>query len=335
MNRTDDTSNTRLPPWPRGDERGMANTLGAATWMRCAAHMTAPGARCYELSHPVSGTMPCTQFSKQLKFQPRATRAMRNSIHVSNMEEMSGEPGGQGTHMDALGHFGFLPRTWDGESPLAMDEVRYYGGHTQAQVKPTAESLLLKLGIDKVPPIVTTAVLLDAKAFLGRGKALAPGTIVTAADIEGMLRAQGLQERGILPGDVLYIHTGWSEHWQDPDVDKIYYTMGPGLAYDAARYIEQKAVVLIALDNPFTDAVNAGQLKGEARPAKDYPPGLPFAVHHHCLTQAGIHQIQNANLAEIVADGVWLSGTIILPIRVRGGAGSLVRPIAFGVPRRT
>jgi len=341
MTQTSDTGNTRaaapqtsLPPWPKGDERGMGNTLGPATWMRCAAHMAAPGARCYELSHEVSGSMPCTQFSKQLKFQPRATRALRNSVQVSNMEELTGEPGGQGTHMDALGHFGFLPRAWDGEGPLAVDEVMYYGGYRQAQVKPSAESLLLKLGIDKVPPIVTTAVLLDAKAHVGGGSMLAPGTVITEADIEAMLRAQGLQARGLLPGDVLYIHTGWGEHWQDPDVDKVYYTMGPGLAYDAAKYLEQKAVVLVALDNPFTDAVNAGQLKGEAPPAKGYPPGLPFAVHHHCLTQAGIHQIQNANLTRIAQDEVWTSGTIILPIRVRGGAGSLVRPVAFGVPRR-
>jgi len=325
-------SQTNSPTWPSGDERGMANFLGPETWLRCAPYLAAPGARCYELSHVVSGTMPCTQFSKQLKFEPRATRALRNSIQVSNMEELIGEQGGQGTHMDALGHFGYLPQVWDGESPLPVDEVRYYGGYKQCDVKPTPESLLHRLGIDKVPPIITTAVLLDAKAYVGRGKALAPGQIITAADLENMLHAQGLQDRGILQGDVLYIYTGWSENWQDPDVDKIYYTKGPGLAYDAAKYLEQKGIVLVALDNPFTDAVNEGQLKGEAPPAKDYPQGLPFAVHHHCLTQAGIHQIQNANLTEIAEAQVWTSCTIILPIRIRGGAGSLVRPIAIGAP---
>ncbi len=25
-----------LPPWPAGDQRGMANTLGQGTWLRCA-----------------------------------------------------------------------------------------------------------------------------------------------------------------------------------------------------------------------------------------------------------------------------------------------------------
>jgi len=321
-----------LPPWPKGDERGMANTIGPATWARCAPHLVAPSARCYELSHELSNTMPYTQFSKPLKFQPRATRGMRNAVHASNMEEMSGEPGGQGTHIDALGHFGAASTIWDGEGAFPVDDVVYYGGFRQREVKPTPESMLLRLGIDKVPPIITTAVLLDAKSFLGGGKALGPGRTIAADDIEAMLHAQKISDRGILPGDVLYIHTGWGENWQDPDIDKTYYTNGPGLAYDAAKYLEQKAVVLVALDNPFTDAVNKGQLKGEAPPAQGYPKGLPFAIHHHFLTQAGIHQIQNAKLCEIARDKVWISCTIILPLRVRGGAGSLVRPVAIGVP---
>ena len=46
------------PPWPPGDERGMANQIGSATWNRCAWHMTQPGAQSYELSQVRSATMP-------------------------------------------------------------------------------------------------------------------------------------------------------------------------------------------------------------------------------------------------------------------------------------
>ena len=39
------------PPWPAGDERGMANTLGAATTQRCGlAHVAARRAQRYEAS---------------------------------------------------------------------------------------------------------------------------------------------------------------------------------------------------------------------------------------------------------------------------------------------
>ena len=325
---------TPLPPWPTGDERGMANTLGPATWFRAAAHLAAPGARCYELSHPISNTMPSSPFSKTIEIVPRPTRGMRNAVHASNMETLTGDQGAQGTHMDALGHFGAVDTPWDGSGEFPVDRSVYYGGFTQRDVKPQPDSTLQRLGIDKVPPIVTTAVLLDAKAHLGGGKALGAGTTITADHIEGMLKAQALGARGLLPGDVLYIHTGWGENWTDPEPEKRYYTEGPGLAYDAARYIEKKAIVLVALDNPFTDAVNHGQLKGEAPPANGYPKGMPFAIHHHCLVQAGIHQIQNAKLDELARDGVWLSCTIILPLRLRGGCGSLVRPIAIGAPTR-
>jgi kynurenine formamidase len=256
-------------------------------------------------------------------------------MHALNGEEtVSGEAGAQGTQMDALGHFAVLPKPWDGKGGFPADDAKYYGGYTQQQVKPTPDSPLLKLGIEKAPPIVTSGVLLDAKAHLGGGKPMAAGALVTAANIEAMLAAQGLGSRGLMPGDVLYIYTGWGDHWKDPDTEKFYYTKGPGLSYDAAKYIEQKQVVLVALDNPFTDPVPEGMLQGKAAPPAGVPNGLPFAIHHHNLTEAGIHNIQNANLGALAADKVWVSCTMILPLRSQGGSGSPVRPVAIGAPNQ-
>jgi kynurenine formamidase len=321
------------PPWPAGDEKGMANTLGPATWQRCAPFLTNPSAKSYELSYPRSNTMPQSPFAVQLRENAKPTVGIPGTRHAFNTDEIvSGDPNQQGTQMDAIGHFAVLPEAWDGKSEFPSGSASYYGGYTQNQVKPTPDSHLLKLGIDKVPPIVTTAVLLDAKTHLGRGKALEPGAVVTAADIEAMLKAQGLESRGLLPGDVLYIYTGWGDNWKDPDTEKFYYTKGPGLAYDGAKYLEQKAVVLLALDNPFTDPVADGFLQGKAPPPPGTPPGLPFAIHHHLLSQAGIHQIQNANLGALARDKVWVSCTMILPLMTQGAAGSPVRPVAIGAP---
>ncbi len=321
------------PPWVQGDEIGMANTLGPTTWARCAPHLAEPRAKSYELSHVRSNTMPQSPFGTPLREKFRPTVGIPGTRHLFNGEEIvSGEPGAQGTQMDALGHFAVLPKEWDGKGDVPSDEARYYGGYTQSQVKPSPDSPLLKLGIDKVPPIVTTAVLLDAKTHLGRGQPMQPGQLVTAKDIDAMLAAHNLASRGLLPGDVLYIYTGWGDYWKDPDVEKFYYTKGPGLSYDAAKYLEQKAVVLVALDNPFTDPVAEGQLQGKSPPPEGTPPGLPFAIHHHNLTQSGIYNIQNARLGEMARDRVWLSCTIILPLRSQGGAGSPVRPVAIGAP---
>ncbi len=321
------------PPWAAGDQRGMANTLGGGTWLRCAQHLTNPKAKAYEISHVRSNSMPMSPFGVPLKYQFRPTVGIPGTKHAFSGEQVaSGEPGAQGTPMDALGHFAYFDEAWGGKGDFPADKANYYGGYRQSDVKPGPESPLLKLGIENVPPIITSAVLLDAKSHLGGGQAMKPGARVTAKDIEAMLAAQGLAWRGLLPGDVLYIYTGWSDHWKDPDTEKTYYTMGPGLSYDAAQYLKTKAVVLVALDNPFTDPVFDGQLMGKAGPAEGTPAGLPFAVHHENLAVSGIHQIQNANLAALARDKVWTSCTIILPLRSRGGAGSPVRPVAIGAP---
>ena len=325
---------TPTPPWPAGDERGMANTLGAGTWQRCAFHLAQAGARPYEVSHVRSNTMPQSPFGVPLNYEYTPTKSIPFSKHAFNDEVLKlGQPSAQGTQMDALGHFAHLPELWKGKGPVPADKAGYYGGYTQKDVKPTPSSSLLKLGIDKVPPIVTSAVLLDARTHLGGGQPMKDGEVITAKDIEVMIEAQGLGWRGILPGDVLYIYTGWSDNWSDPDTAKVYYTMGPGLSFDAAKYIEKKGVVLVALDNPFTDPAAKGMIFGKAPPAKGTPPGLPFAVHHYNLSVSGIHQIQNANLKALAADKVWTSCTMILPLRSKGGAGSPVRPVAIGVPQ--
>ena len=322
------------PPWPSGDERGMANQIGPATFARCAWHLQQPGSKAYEVSHVRSNTMPLSPFSGPYVTKPSPSAGVPGSAHAFNTETLNegADPGQQGTQIDAIGHFAALKTPWDGKSPLQVEDAVYYGGFTQKDVKPTPDSPLLKLGLDKSPPIVTSAVLLDAKAYVGKGQAMKAGELVTADDIRGMLKAQGLAERGILPGDVVYVHTGWGQHWRDPDTEKLYYSSAPGLSYDAARYLGERRIVAIGLDAPFIDPVPAGMLQGKAGPAAGTPPGLPFAVHHHMLTQVGVHHIENAKLDELARDKVWTSCTMVLPPLQKGAAGQPVRPVAIGAP---
>ena len=322
------------PPWPAGDERGMANAIGPITFARCAWHLSQRNARAYELSHERSATMPQSPFAAPYAARPKASAGIPGSSHLFNSEVFGDgtEHGQQGTQMDAIGHFAVLPKPWDGKGALPAESASYYGGLTQKDVKPTPDSPLLKLDMEKAPPIITTAVLLDAKARVGGGKPLAAGQAVTAKDIEAMLKAQGLAKRGILPGDVVLVHTGWGDYWQDPDEAKKYYGSAPGLSYDAAQYIGKKRAVAVGLDTPFIDPVPEGMLQGKAGPAAGVPEGLPFAVHHHLLTQMGIHHVESAKLDELARDRVWTSCVMLLPLRERGAAGSAVRPVAIGAP---
>jgi kynurenine formamidase len=325
---------TESPPWLQGDQWGMANTLGAGTMARCAWHLSQPKAQTYELSYVRSGTMPLSGFSGPYVTKPKGSAGIPGTSQVFNMESLGegAEPGQQGTQIDALGHFGFLAQPWDGKGTPPVESARYYGGFTQKDVKPTPDSPLLKLGIEMIRPLITSAVVLDAKALVGGGQPMKAGETVTASHIEAMLKAQGLAKRGILPGDVVYIRTGWGDLWQDPDTDKVYYSKAPGLSYDAAKYLGDKRIVAIGLDTPFIDPVPEGMLAGKAGPAAGVPDGIPFALHHHMLTQMGIHHIENAKLDLVANNKVWTSCTMILPPREKGSAGAAVRPVAVGVP---
>ena len=325
-------ANAPAPPWPAGDERGMTNTLGEATTLRCGWHLSQRGARTYEASFVRSNDMPKSPFADASPSKPKPTAGVPFSAHAFNSEafDAGAEPQQQGTQIDALGHFASIDGPWDPKDPFPAGQAKYYGGLRQADVKPTPDSPLRKLGIEKIPPLVTTAVLLDARRL--HGKTLGDGQLVTAADIEAMVKAQGLAKRGILPGDMVWIYTGWSEHWKEGDASTPYYAMAPGLAVDAAKLLAQKRIVAIGLDAPFIDPVPSGLLQGKAPPAVGTEPNLPFSIHHYMLSVYGIHHLENLNLAAIAADRVWTSCAMVLPSRDKGAAGAVIRPVAIGVP---
>src|SRR6266849_1375131 len=129
---------TATPPsrWGAGDELGMANTLGTATWQRCAQSLANPKAKSYEVSHLRSNTMPQSPFGVPLRDKYRPTVGIPGTVHAFNGEEtVSGEPGAQGTQMDAIGHFAVLPEAWDGKGEFPADKATYYGGYNQADAR--------------------------------------------------------------------------------------------------------------------------------------------------------------------------------------------------------
>ena len=131
------------PPWPAGDEIGMANTLGPATWQRCATYLADPKAKSYELSFVRSNTMPQSPFAVPLRENAKPTVGIQGTRHAFNTDEVvSGDPNQQGTQMDALGHFAVLPEAWDGKAEFPSGRATYYGGYTQGEVKPTPDSPL-------------------------------------------------------------------------------------------------------------------------------------------------------------------------------------------------
>ena len=206
----------------------------------------------------------------------------------------------------------------------------FFGGLKGDVVKPSKESPLLKLGIETVPPIITTAILIDVKKYAYNGKSMSAGEYVSINDINKSIESSSLKSRGILPGDVVLIYTGWSDNYQDPDELKLYYSMAPGISYTLAEYLASKKVVAVGLDTPFVDAV--ADPNNPIPAPEGTPENMVFPVHHYFLTQAGVHTLENFNLKKLSNDSVDLSCVMILPLKTEGSAASPIRPVAIGIP---
>lgn len=307
-------------PLPGDEEVGEAqDEILLDPLTRCALHL--PGATAYELGHVTSNDMPMSPFAAApYVMTPATPTVVPGFAHAANGENWAGDIGSQGTQFDGLGHFGYLPGPFIPSQGLDLSTIRYFGGLTQADVKPTPTSPLLALGMETVSPIVTTALILDLKEYLG--DSMEPGEVVTKAMIQATL------PRTILPGDAVFIRTGYGERWYN---DPTYYAEGPGLAKDAVDYLGGKNISVVGLDNPFTDVFRACQLAfptpcGSPNGAD---PSLPFYSHHAMLTQYGVHQIQNMNLTQIADDDVEVACTMVVPLRLKGAGSSPVRPVAY------
>ena len=312
------------------DQRGMTKLLGTETTLRCAEQMMQPGAKTYELSYERTGTMPKSPFAGeyQPKFLPEL--GWPGSVHIYTMDVLNADvnDGNQGTQMDALGHFGYVDEVWDGEGELDTSKIKYFNELTTDEVKPTPESPLQKLGIETVPPIVTTAVLIDVRKHIFNGVAMDAGQYVTVDHVKKTIAKSSLKDRGILPGDVVLINTGWSDNYADPDEKGIYYSMAPGVSYNLVKYLSSKQIVGIGLDTWGVDTFADPSMLGEE--VNQNPEGIANPAHHYFLTQSGIHTLENFKLDELAANAVELSCVVILPLKTKGSAASPIRPIAIG-----
>ena len=98
---------------------------------------------------------------------------------------------GIGSQIDGLGHIG-------------VEHVYYNGNKLLDFADPTG---LKKLGVEKIPPMVTRGVLLDMAAYFGTD-VVKEGTAFNVKEIEEAAKKQGVEIR---QGDVVLFHTGWAQ----------------------------------------------------------------------------------------------------------------------------
>jgi kynurenine formamidase len=195
-----------------------------------------------------------------------------------------------GTHIDALCHQAY--------------EGRMYGG-VEVTGRVQTSTGFTSLGIDTVTPIVTRGVLLDVAG----GQRLPDGYAVTVSDLEAA--AAGIE---IQAGDVVLVRLGSGALWADRPA----YLRAGGISAEASRWLAKRRPWAVGADNVAWDLPN------------DHDEDLGSLPGHTILiVQEGIHIIESLYLEELAADGVKEFGFICLPLKLRGGTGSPVRPIAL------
>jgi kynurenine formamidase len=187
------------------------------------------------------------------------------------------------------------------------------------------------LGLENYGPIVTRGILFDvlgykqsmgvAAALSAEGDTLAPGYRITLEDLEGTLAWQGVK-RGIEPGDVVVIRTGWHTLWDDPSRWGAYLGPAPGPYLAEARWLAAHHPAIVASDT----------YAFEVFPGPDFPDALA-PVHQLLMTQEGIRIGEGFVSDGLAADGVYEFVFIDAPYRAPGATAAGNGPAALGVPR--
>ena len=199
---------------------------------------------------------------------------------------------GTTTHMDALCHM------WSG------DEL--YNGHPAARVRSYGAT---RCGIEQVGGVVARGVLFDVPRHLGLDH-LPAGYRVPAE-----LLAEIAVPRA---GDVAVIRTGWPAVWERSHEE--YWSGQPGLSAGAGRWLASLDVAAVAADNAAIGGLNDRQLADEP---------LDDDLHLILLHRHGIHLVEMLWLEELSAAGRMEFVFVAAPLRIEGGTGSPLNPLAI------
>jgi kynurenine formamidase len=157
------------------------------------------------------------------------------------------------------------------------------------------------LGIDTMEPFLRRGVLLDVPS--------PPGHAITEQELQAA--ADGV---GIGAGDVVLVRTGTGALWDDRPA----YEAGAGIGADGSRWLAGLGLAAVGADNLAWD------VHGARDPELGTLPG-----HTLLIVRAGVPIIESLFLEELAGDGVREFAFVCLPLKLRGGTGSPVRPLAL------
>jgi kynurenine formamidase len=293
-------------PWGKEDEIGRLNLVTPDS--RRSAMDNLDPSHVYDLSVEYYIGMPSWQAAGDPRFQmwmthtpmgtavddPLSVGKTMNS-HVSYTGSAFSMYAHMGTHIDALNHFGLNGKIWN---------------HFSAE-QHLGDRGWKKAGIEKVPPIIARGILLDIPTAKGLQE-LPPGYRISVKDIKTTL---SYQKTALATGDVILIRTGRMRHYHD---SQKYMDNAPGLGLSAARFLADTHQAL---------SLGGDNLSFEAFPSESSDNYVP--VHTYLLAQQGVTIMELLDLEALASDRVYEFAFVGMPLKIRGGDATPIRPIAI------
>jgi kynurenine formamidase len=203
---------------------------------------------------------------------------------------------------------------WDSLAHVHYDG-KLYNGYPADTITAAGAA---KNSIDKqADGIVSRGVLLDLARAAGVER-LQAGHAIQVAELEAAETKQGVR---VETGDVLLVRTGHLAAFKN-DGDRVaYMRMMPGLSLACAEWLHAREVAAVATD---TNAV-------EVIPFEDN--AVPLPLHMVCIRDMGLTLGEMFDLDAIAedcaADGVYDFFFSAPPLKVTGGVGSPLNPLAI------
>lgn len=280
--------------WGADDRRGSMNLMTPGRAKQAAALVQT--GEIVELGRTLHPAMP---FFGTRRFDVHLKRTFMNpqaNQRGSNEEVVLTELGQVGTQLDAFPH-----QTIGGElyNCVDLNSIAARTGFTE-------------MGVDTVGTIFTRGVLIDVAGLKGVDT-LPDAYEITVEDLEQALERQNLE---LKEGDAVLINTGWGLLWEQDNAR--YVASAPGLGVAAAEWLIERNPILLGSDN----------WPVEVAPSKTLPDAsLP--VHQIALAVNGVHLLENLKLDELAQRERSEFAFLLQPIKVKGGTGSAVAPVAL------
>jgi kynurenine formamidase len=265
----------------------------ARVWHSTIDWPTSTNSRIYDLAHELAPGIP--HHPNHPAFTFSLTRMHGENIvgeGVSSAADVFTAGGHVGTHVDALSHI--------------SKGGRVHGGFRIHNAQSYAEGVGHN-SIHELAPILAPAHLVDAVKLFDRDLNPADGIGADSFErwFDGRLRPG--------QGSVVCVRTGWGRHWNDPRKYLGRESGLPGVSLSGARWLADHGVAATG-----ADTVDYNQV-----------PDPTSAVHSFLLVEQGILIMEMLNLEGIAADEVYEFFFVAIPLPIRGGTGSPIRPLAI------